>query len=109
MSLIDARQYVVHHNYKYWQPVDGIREGHMKSLFLEGTQPLTRMEVKDWLFSVGAVAYEVHLLPIGDPTSSKEHRFLVKTSDTAARHILTRPPGQKIGQSVITVKIDNSN
>jgi len=67
------------------------------------------MEVKDWLYRVGVIAYEVHALPNGDPASSKEHRFLVTTSDSAAQHVLTRLPGQKIGQSVITVKMDNSN
>ena len=67
------------------------------------------MEVKDWLYGIGVLAYEVHLLPYGDPASSKEHRCLVTTSDTAAQHVLTRLPGQKIGQSVITVRIDNSN
>ena len=81
----------------------------MKNFVLEGTHPLTRMEVKDWLYRAGVVAYKVHPLPKGDPASSKENRFLITTSDSAEHHALSRLAGQKIGQSVISVRIDNSN
>ncbi len=81
----------------------------MKNLVIEGTHPVSRIEVNDWLYGAGVIAYEIQPLSNGYPANSKKHGFLVTTSDSASRHVLTRLAGRKIGQSMISVRIDNSN
>ena len=81
----------------------------MKHWVLEATPPLTRMEVKDWLYKSGLIAYQVNSMPSGSAESTKCNRFHITTSDSAAQRALAKLPGQKIGQSIITVHLDDLN
>ena len=78
----------------------------MTRLLLEATEPLSRLDVKDWLYKIGCVAYEVRPIPDDPPSNGKNHRFQITTSDMAAQRAISLPPGQEISRVGIIIRAE---
>ena len=81
----------------------------MTHFVLEASEPLTRSEVKDWLYKIGCVAYEVKPIPDDLPSNGKNHRFQITTSDGAAQRAVTLAPGLEIGRVAVVIRPDKSD
>jgi hypothetical protein len=81
----------------------------MTRLVLETTYPLTRIEVMDWLGSMGFTTYDVRPISGDDPAAGRNYQFGFTTSDSSARRALTVLPGLTIGPSGITVRLDDTD
>lgn len=81
----------------------------MTQFVLEAAEPLTRAEVKDWLYKIGCIAYEVKPIPDDLPSNGKNRRFQITTSDGAAQHAATLPPGLEIGRVGVVIRPEKSD
>lgn len=81
----------------------------MTRLVLETSEPLTRSDVKDWLYKIGCIAYEVKPIPDDRPSDGKTHRFQIVTSDEAAQRAITLPPGLEIGRVGVVIRPEKSD
>ncbi|HLY60554.1 MAG TPA: hypothetical protein VKV95_07280 [Terriglobia bacterium] len=81
----------------------------MTRLVLEATEPLSRLDVKDWLYKIGCIAYEVKPIPDDPPSNGKNQRFQIVTSDVAAQRAISLPPGQEISRVAIVIRPEAPN